>query len=148
MLKKFSFWLWGLVTFQLLTALFHSLSFFVKPEPENESEKQLQDLIYNYKKDMGAGISRSFADVFFSLSFSFALMCVLGGIINWYMKKMQISNDVWKGLLLIETIVFGILFLVMLEFTFLPPIICTALILIFSLGAFLSVPQKLLNLNG
>ena len=63
MLKKFSFWLWGLVTFQLLTALFHSISFFVKPEPANDTEKQLQDLLDNYKKIWGpvsAAASRKF----------------------------------------------------------------------------------------
>ena len=142
MLKKFSFWLWGLVTFQLLTALFHSISFFVKPEPANDTEKQLQDLLDNYKKDMGAGISRSFAEVFLSLSICFTLLCLLGGLVNWYLKKKQISNEVWKGLLLIETVIFGILFLVILRFTFLPPMICTALIFLFSTGAYFSVKSK------
>lgn len=98
--------------------------------------------MYNYKKDMGAGFSRSFAEVFLSLGVSFTLICVLGGLINCYLKKKQISNDVWKGLLLIDVIIFGILFLVMLKFTFLPPIICTGLILIVSLGSYLSVKPK------
>jgi hypothetical protein len=142
MFKKFSFWIWGLITFQLLTAVFHSLSFFVSPVPANESEKQLHELMYNYKKDMGAGISRSFADIFLSLSVSFTLICLLGGLINWYLQKKQISFEIWKGLLLIETIVFGILFFVMLRFTFLPPIICTAMIFIFSSGSWITVKSK------
>jgi hypothetical protein len=140
--KKFSFWLWGLVVFQLLTAAFHSLSFFIEAEPANETEKQLYGLIDSYKKDMGAGIHRSFADVFLALSVCFTMICLLGGLINWYMKKKQINDDLWKGLLLIETIIFGILFLVMLKFTFLPPMICTGLIFIFSAGSYLTVKPK------
>ena len=142
MQKRFSFWLWGLIIFQLLTAAFHSLSFFISPEPANETEKQLHELMYNYKKDMGLGISRSFADVFLSLSVCFTLLCLLGGLVNWYLKKKQISNDVWKGLLLIETIIFGILLMVILRFTFPPPMICATLIFIFSLGAYLSVKTR------
>jgi hypothetical protein len=142
MFKKFSFWLWGLVIFQLLTAVFHSISFFINAEPANDTEKQLQDLMYSYKKDMGAGITRSFSEIFLSLSVCFTLLCLLGGLINWYLKKKQISPDLWKGLLLIETIVFGILFIVMLRFTFLPPMICTGVIFLFSLGAYFSIKTK------
>jgi hypothetical protein len=140
--KKFSFFIRGLIVFQLLTAAFHSLSFFISPEPANETEKQLQVLMDTYKKDMGAGISRTFADVFLSLSVCFTLICLLGGLINWYMKKTQISSDLWKGLLLIETIIFGVLFLVVLKFTFLPPMICIGLIFIFSIGSYLSIKAK------
>ena len=97
----------------------------------------------NYKMDMGVGISRSFSDVFFSLSICFKLICILAGIINWYLKKKNIPADIWKGLLLIETIISGVLFLVMLKFTFLPPIVCTDAISFFLLGAyFVTEPAK------
>ena len=142
MFRKFSFWLWGLVTVQLLTAAIHTLSFFVEPEAANETEKQLHELVNNYKKDMGLGITRSFADVFLSLSICFTLLCLLGGLINWYLKKKQISNEIWKGLLLIETIVFGILLVEIVQLTFLPPMIFAGLIFIFSLGSYLSVKPK------
>jgi len=64
MLKKFSFWIWGAIITQLLTAVFHSLSFFMKPEPQNETEKELLDLTSNYKPDSGMGFHPSFADLF------------------------------------------------------------------------------------
>jgi len=142
MLKRFSFWLWGLIIFQLLTALIHSFSFFVKPDPKDEKQKQFQDLLYDYKQDMGAGITRSFMDLFWAVSISFTLICLFGAIANWYLKKKQVSPDIWKGFLLIETIIFGILMAMVLRFAFLPPMICTVLIFIFSLGAYLSVRSK------
>lgn len=139
MLSKFSFWIWGTVVTQILTAAFHSLSFFIAPQPENDTEKQLHELITTYQQDMGAGISRTFNELFLSLSVCFTLICLLGGIINWYMKKKNLTADIWKGLLLIQTIIFGILFLVMLKFTFLPPMICTGLIFFFILGSYFTV---------
>lgn len=64
MLSNFSFWIWGTVIAQLLTAIFHSISFFVKEKPGNETEKQLTDLVKDYKIDMGAGIKRSFGQLY------------------------------------------------------------------------------------
>jgi len=49
MLSNFSLWIWGTIIAQLLTAIFHSISFFVKEKPRNETEKQLMELTKNYK---------------------------------------------------------------------------------------------------
>ena len=136
MLKKFSFWIWGTIIFQILTAAFHSLSFFIKPVPQNETEKQLFDLMDNYKPDAGMGFHPSFANFFMGLSLCFTLICLFGGILNWYFKKKNLAANLWKGLLLIEMIIFGAVFVGMAVFTFLPPIVCTALILIFVSGAY------------
>jgi hypothetical protein len=127
MFSKFSFYIWGAIVSQLLSAAFHSIGFFVTPEPENDSERQLFNLMDNYKMDLGAGFSRSFADLFLSLSICFTLICTLGAVVNWYMKRKSIPADIWGGLLLIELVVFGIL-----------PIVCTGAIFFFLLGAYLT----------
>ena len=142
MLKKFSFWIWGLIITQLFTGAFHSISFFITPEPTNETEKQLMDLTRNYKPDAGMGFNPSFKDLFTGLSMSFMLICLFGGILNWYLKKKMIAADLWKGVLLIEIIIFGGLFAAMLAFTFSIPVICTGLIFLFVLGAYFSVKIK------
>ena len=136
MFKKFSFWIWGTIVTQLLTAAFHSLSFFIKLEPQNETEKQLFDLMDSYKPDAGMGFHPSFANLFTGLSLCFTLICLFGGILNWYFKKKNLAADLWKGLLLIEMVIFGAMFIAMAVFTFLPPIICTALIFLFVSGAY------------
>ncbi len=58
MLANFSFWIWETIITQLLTAVFHSISFFVKEKPRNEKEKQLIEPVKGYKIEMGAGIKR------------------------------------------------------------------------------------------
>lgn len=142
MLKKFSFWIWGAIITQLLTAAFHSLSFFMKPEPQNETEKQLLDLTSNYKPDSGMGFHPSFADLFTGLSLSFTLLCLFGAALNWYLKKKDLAAEIWKGLLLIEALIFGALFAAMAVFTFFPPTLCTALIFIFVAGAYSTANNK------
>jgi hypothetical protein len=139
MTKRFSFWLWGLVVLQMLTSIFHSLSFIAKPQPANDTEKQLLDLITTYKMDAGAGFHPSWYGLFTALSSCFTFICLFAGITNWYFKKQNLEAVKWKGFLLIQSVIFGLVFLVMLFFTFLPPIACTGLIVVFALGSFLSV---------
>jgi hypothetical protein len=139
MLSNFSFWIWGLVITQFLSAFCHSLSFIAKPKPKNETEKQLLDLVSNYKPDMGGGIRRSYSQLFIGLSTCFTMVYTMGAVINWYFIKRGISPGVWEGLLLIELAAYTILFLLMIRFTFWPPIIVTGFVFIFVLGAWLTV---------
>jgi len=142
MIKKFSFWIWSTVILQFITGLFHSLSFFMTPEPKNETEKQLIDLTTSYKPYVGMGFHPSFASLFTGLSLCFTLLCVFGALLNWYFKKKNLAADVWKGFLFIQLIIFGALFIAMLAFTFFPPVVCTGLIFIFVLGSYFSVKNK------
>src|SRR5262245_11424800 len=109
--EKFSFWIWGTIIAQLLTALMHSLSFIVPAKPRNEKEEQLIDIITNYKLDMGRGIKRSYYNLFIGVSCCFTFIYILGGILNWYFLKAGIPASTWNGFLLIQLIVYGIIFL-------------------------------------
>jgi hypothetical protein len=142
MLKKFSFWIWGAIITQLLTAAFHSLSFFISPEPQNETEKQLYDLVNNYKPDAGMGFHPSFSNLFTGLSACFTLIYLFAALINWYFKRKNITGNLWKGFLLIETIIFGILFIIMAVFTFPAPVICTGIVFIFCTGSLFTSTSK------
>jgi len=139
MTANFSFWIWGLVGTQFLAALSHSLSFIVKQRARNDTEAKLLDLVSNYRSDMGGGIKRSFNDLFIGISTCFTMVYTFGAVINWYFIKTGTGTETWKGLLLIELIAYTILFLLMIRFTFWPPIIVTGLVFIFSLGSYITV---------
>lgn len=139
MLSDFSFWIWAAIIAQLLTALFHSLSFIAKPKPKNETEKQLVELSMHYKSDMGGGIKRSLGQLFIGVSACFTAIYVMGGVLNWYLVRNEVPAGLWSGLLLIQVIIYGIIFLLQAKFTFWPPIIVTGLVFIFLLGAYLTV---------
>lgn len=136
MLSNFSFWIWGTIITQLLSAVFHSLSFIAPAKPRNDTEKQLIELTTKYKIDMGAGFKRSFGQLFIGVSTCFTMIFLLGAALNWYFLKAGISADVWKGLLLIELIAYGAVFLLQVRFTFLPPIIVTGLVFLFLAGTY------------
>lgn len=136
MLSNFSFWIWGTIIAQLLTAVFHSISFFVKDKPKNDTEKQLIELNTKYKIDMGAGFKRSFGQLFIGVSTSFTLIFFFGAALNWYFLNSGISAEVWKGLLLIELIAYGLVFFLQVRFTFLPPIIVTGVVFLFLAGTY------------
>ena len=137
MLKRYTFWLWAAVVFQFLTAAFHALSLFISPTPENESERLLHELFTTYQKDLGVGFHRTFSDLFTALSSCFSFVCLLGGLINAYLLKKHASSEIVRGVTFINVVIFGAIFVMMAYFTFLPPIICTGLIFVTLLVAYL-----------
>ena len=148
MLRRYTFWLTTAIVLQFLTAAAHSLSFFVSPELENEKDRQLSDLLHNYYHDMGAGFHRSFFDLFTALSACYPLLCVLSAMTLAYMMWKKAAPDLMKGILLINLAVFGICIVVMIAFTFLPPIIMTALIFINLLLAYVLCPKNVAANDG
>lgn len=130
MLKRYTFWLWAAVVFQLLTALIHSISFFVTQIPNNETERQILELMATYKLDMGGGFHPTTANLLTALSSCFSFLCLFAGLTNAYLLKKKMLPELMKGILLINVLVFCAVFVVMAIFTFLPPIILTGLIFV------------------
>lgn len=89
MLKSYRFWLWLAVVVLLLNALIHSLTLFVEPVPQNETERQLLSLLVSYKQNFGAGFQRSMKEIFIALSACFSLLCLLGGLTLMYLLRKQ-----------------------------------------------------------
>ena len=139
MLKRYRFWLWLAVVFMFLTGAVHSISFFVRPVPGNEVERQLIELMSTYKNDFGAGFHPTMGNLFTALSSCFSLLCLLGGLTNAYLLKKRVDAGILKGIIWINLLVFGICFVMMLVFTFLPPIVLTGLIVLFLILAMLTI---------
>ncbi len=135
---RFSVSIWAAIIFQLLTGVIHSLSFIIKPAAENATEEQMLKLMTTYKMDMGNGIFRTYSELVVALSVNLTLLCLFAGLLNWFLKRKNISAEMWKGVLLIQCIIFGILFLVVLLFGFLPPMICSGLIFISCVAAWIT----------
>ena len=140
MLKRYTFWFWVAVVFMFLTGAVHSISLFVRPVPGNEVERQLIALMSTYKNDLGAGFHPTMGNLFTALSSCFSLLCLLGGLTNAYLLKKKVDAGVLKGIVWINLLVFGICFVMMLLFTFLPPIVLTGLIVLFLMLAAITIP--------
>lgn len=128
---------------QFVTAFIHALSLFFRPPPSNETERQLFDLMENYQFDLGAGFHRSMGDLTTGLSICFCLVCLLGGLVNIHLLRSNVSEKVITGVININLLVFGLCFVAMCVFTFLPPILLTGIVV-----AFLILSRVVLKRSG
>ena len=127
---------------QYLTAALHSTGLFIEPAPANETEAQLEKLMSTYKMELGAGFHPTMESLFLSMSMSFTLLCIFGGVLNHYLWKRNPEASLLKGIVMIQTIIFGLVFVDMIFFTFLIPIICTGLIFVALLLSLLSIRKN------
>lgn len=130
-MKKYTTWLKTAAIFQFINAIIHTTSFFITPAPNNETEKQLFTLMDTYQFDLGAGFHRTMSEVTLVFSACLSLVCLLGGLLNWYLLRKKIEPGIMKGVITINLIVFGILSVLTITFTFLLPIIPIGLIVLF-----------------
>ena len=142
MFKRYRFWLWAAVVLLFLNALIHSLTLFFQPAPQDETQRQLFELMTSYKQDFGAGFKRSTKELVTALSACFSLVCLLGGLTLAFLLRKQADVWIMKGIVGIHLLVFGICFAVMAVLTFLPPIVLTGLIFLALLLAFFLIPRQ------
>lgn len=124
-----------------LTAAFHAISLFVELEPANDTERQLIELVTTYRMDAGAGFHPSFGNLMTALSSCFSFVCLLGGLTLGNLMIKHTEPNIMKGIIGINVIIFGAIFVMMAVFTFLPPIVCTGLIFFNLLAAYIVVPK-------
>ncbi len=141
MLKRYTFWFSAAAVLQLITGLIHSVSLFVGAEPANDSERQLQSLLTTYRFDAGGGFHPTYENLFTALSSCFTFLCIFAALSNGYLLRKHVGTDVMKGLIAINLVIFGGVFAVMAYLTFPPPIICSGLIFVSLIPAFILVPK-------
>jgi hypothetical protein len=130
-MKNYSTWLKTAAIFQIIAAVIHASSLFIALPSNNETEKQLFALMDTYKFDLGAGFQRTMGELTLVFSACLCLLCLLGGLLNWYLLRKKVDAEIMKGVILINLVVFGILFCLTVIFTFLLPIIQIGLIVLF-----------------
>lgn len=141
MLKRYTFWLSAAVIFQVLTGLLHAVGLFIKPDPSDETERQMLTLMTTFKMETGVGFQSTFMNLFIAVSSCFTFLCLFAAATNGYLLLKHTEPNVMKGILAINVVIFGLVLAVMAYFTFLPPIVCSALIFINVLAAYIVVPK-------
>ena len=144
-MKKYTTWLKTAAIFQFINVIIHTTSFFITPAPNNETEKQLFTLMDTYQFDLGAGFHRTMSELTLVFSACLGLVCLLGGLLNWYLLRKKIEPEIMKGVITINLLVFGILFGLTATFAFLPPIILSGLIFLFLIVSRLTMTRRVNN---
>lgn len=141
-MKNYRPWLTTAAIIQLLTAIIHATTLFVSAAPSNETEKQLFGLMDTYRLDLGAGFHKTMGELLFSLSACLTLLCLLGGLLSWWLLKKQAPSDMMKGVININLLVFATGFVIFTLNAFLVPIVMVGLIVLFLLIARISLQIK------
>ena len=142
MLKRYTFWLTAAIVFLALNTVLHTASLFISPPATDDTERQLIDLLTTYKFDLGLGFHPTFGDMFTALSSCFSFVCLLAALTLGYLMLKRVGPAIMKGILGINVLVFGGIFLVMAVFTFILPIVLSGLIFVNLLMAFLVIPKE------
>jgi hypothetical protein len=141
-MKNYIIWLKTAAILQFITAIIHAITLFVSLPPNNETEKQLFTLLDTYKFDFGAGFHRTMGELTLALSACFSLVCLLGGLLSWYLLRKKTEPQVMKGVITINLLVFGICFVLIARFAFLMPIILMGLIVLFLILSRFTIPKS------
>ena len=141
-MKRYTFWLWLAIVFLFLTGAIHSIGLFIAPKPGNEVERQMFELMMNYKQNMGAGFHPSMWNLFTALSSCFSFLCLITGLTLAYLLKKNADPGILKGIVRIDLLIFTACFIVMAVFTFLPPIVLTGLCVLFLALGLIMIPTS------
>lgn len=133
MMRNYKTWYRVAAVLQFLTAAIHSLSFLNDPKAENETEKTLIDLMQNYRL---SGLDVTMSQLMTALSACMTFVFLFGALVNGWMLRRTQDEALLGGILAINLLVFGALFVIMLVYAFLPPIVLTGLVFFFLLLAF------------
>src|SRR5258705_13941947 len=144
-MKKYSTWLKTAAILQFIAAIIHAITLFVTLPPTNETEKQLFTLLDTYRFDFGGGFHRTMGQLIFALSACFCFVCLLGGLLNWYLLRKKVEPEIMKGVITNNLLVFGILFGLTATFAFLLPIILSGLIFLFLIFSRLTMTRTINN---
>lgn len=142
MFKRYTFWLWTTVVFQLLNAAFHCVTLFVTPAPQNDTERQLNSLMSSYRPELGPVFHPTMENLVLALSSCFSFFYLLGGLTNLYLLKKKAPLNLLKGSVGMHMIVFGASFAVMAFFTFLLPITLTGLVFVCLVISYVLIPTE------
>lgn len=140
-MQNYKTWLRTAAVFQLITAIIHAATLFINQPPNNDTEKQLFQLMSSYQFDLGAGFHRTMDELTLALSSSLSLLCLLAGLTIFFLIKKRVDTSIMKGIINLNLIVFGTFFVVTLAFTFLVPIIQFSLILLFLVLSRIAIPK-------
>jgi hypothetical protein len=130
------FFISGAVTL-LIVGLVHSLSFFAKQVPANDTERQLLDLMANYRFNL-MGSMRSMNNLLRGFSLSFMLAAFVMGAVDLVVCRERAS--LLKRVALVNTIWLATMTAVSLRYFFLMPTSFLVVTLLFFALAWWKLP--------
>lgn len=121
----------------VVLAIFHFIGFLQQPQPSNDTERTLMELMNTYKMNL-LGVERSMSDLLNGFSLSFSLFNGFIGALSLAALRSQPSQPLIRTLSLINTLGFGALVALSLSYWFWLPTSFLVVILISFAGSFVA----------
>jgi len=122
----------------LVTSAIHLAGHFAPPPPPaNDAESALQKLMTTYRKDFGAGFSRTTMDFIQGFSLTFSLFLLFAGVLALLIASRPPQDEILgRRIRAAYAITMGALLAITAFYFFLPPLVCAVVIfLAFGLSA-------------
>jgi hypothetical protein len=118
------------------TAAIHLAGHFApQPEPSGEAERTLRDLMTSYRKDFGAGFSRTTLDFLKGFSLSFSAFLLWTGLLNLAALRGFADGARLRRLAALDAALSGVVVAITWKYFFLPPLVCMAVVFLSFLAA-------------
>jgi hypothetical protein len=128
---------------QLLSVPIHFLGMLRrKPVPANEQEKMLQDLLHNYRFNLGAGFVRSMGDFLTGFGVVYGVFILFFGLINVFAIRQVDDSRFLVTLVWLNVLCMALVTAIAFKFFFLPPLLFSAVPFLAFLGAALTAPPQ------
>src|SRR5262245_31342608 len=127
----------------IATAGVHLIGHFAPPPtPESDAEATLQKLMVSYRKDFGAGFTRSTMDFVQGFSLSFSLFLLFAGVLGLLLAARAPQDPVlWRGVRFAYAAAMACLLGISVVYFFLPPLLCVAVVFLAFFIAALAGPE-------
>ena len=131
----------GTIT-QFLTVPVHFLGMSMKRPPANDKEKILEDLLHNYRFDLGAGFVRSTSDFMMGFGIVYGVFILIFALINLFAIRQAGDSPFLRTLCWLNALCMGLAAAIAFKFFFLPPLLFSLVPCLAFLGAALTAPRE------
>lgn len=127
---------------QLISVAVHFLGMSLKHDPASGQEKMLDDLMRNYRFDLGAGFARTMSDFLTGFGLVFGVFTLFLGLINLFAIHQARDSRFLKSLCWLNALCMAIVSVIAFKFFFLPPFLFAFVPFLAFLGAALAAPRQ------
>ena len=127
---------------QLVSVAVHFLGMSLKHEAASNQEKMLDDLMHNYRFDLGAGFVRTMSDFLTGFGLVYGVFVLFLGLINLFAIQQADDSRFLRSLCWLNALCMAAIAAIAFEFFFLPPFLLSFVPCLAFLGAALTAPRQ------
>ena len=127
---------------QLISVAVHFSGMLQKRVPANDQEKMLQDLLHNYRFNLGAGFARSLGDFLTGFGVIYGVFVLFFGLINVFAIRQAGDSRFLRTLCWLNALCMATATAIAFKFFFLFPLAFSLVPCVAFLGAALTAPRQ------